>query len=167
MPAIAQEVSYRKDIRPLWNVKCVACHGPSAPDLGEFEENKEKYKALSQGPRMDTYADMLFFIAWPDSGAIMRRLDRQLAGRAARHGDPGSHESWSFDSLAGPAATPLLLSRSIWNRLAASSSTAWMVRVPRGWAQSREERRRAVLRRSLLEQDLFWERRLSFAGVPA
>lgn len=87
MPAIAQEVSYRKDIRPLVNAKCVACHGPSAPDLGEFEENKEKYKALSQGPRMTTYPDMLFFIAWPDSGAIMRRLDD---GKHTKDGKPGN-----------------------------------------------------------------------------
>lgn len=87
LPAIAQQVTYRQDIRPLWNAKCAACHGASAPDLGEFEENKEKYKALSQGPRMATYADMLFFIAWPDSGAVMRRLDD---GKHTKDGKPGN-----------------------------------------------------------------------------
>lgn len=86
MPAIAQQVTYRKDIRPLWNAKCAACHGAGSPDLGEFDENKEKYKALSQGPRMSTYADMLFFIAWPDSGAVMRRLDD---GKHTKDGKPG------------------------------------------------------------------------------
>ena len=24
---------------------------------------------------MDTYADLIFFVGWPDTGAIMRRLD--------------------------------------------------------------------------------------------
>ncbi len=67
-PALAQQVTYRKDIRPLWVAKCSACHGLGAPYLGEFEENKEKYKAMSKGPRMDTYADLLFFVAWPDTG---------------------------------------------------------------------------------------------------
>ncbi len=95
-----------------------------------------------------------------------RRLDRQLAGRAARHGDPGSVEIWSFDGFGGPATKPLLLTRSTWNWLSACIATAWLVRAPRRWAQSREERRRALLRRSLLEQDLLWERRLSFAGAP-
>lgn len=87
MPAIAQEPTYRKDIRPLWIEKCSACHGPSAPDLGEFDENKEKYKALSQGPRMATCADLLFFVAWPDTGAIMRRLDD---GKHTKDGKPGN-----------------------------------------------------------------------------
>ncbi|MDP3955251.1 MAG: cytochrome C, partial [bacterium] len=73
-PAFAQQVTYRKDIRPVWNTKCAACHGVNSPYLGEFDENKDKYKAMNKGPRMDTYADLLFFVAWPDTGAIMRRL---------------------------------------------------------------------------------------------
>ncbi|MBI4291414.1 MAG: cytochrome C [Betaproteobacteria bacterium] len=86
-PALAQQVTYRKDIRPLWGAKCSACHGPDAPYLGEFSENKDKYKAIGKGPRMDTYADLLFFIAWPDTGAIMRRLDD---GKNAKDGKPGN-----------------------------------------------------------------------------
>ena len=77
-----------------------------------------------------------------------RRLDRQLAGRGARHGDPGSVEAWTCDAQ-GAAAAP-----------------AWLAGLHRRWQQWREERRRAVLRRSLLEQDLYWESRLAFAGVP-
>jgi hypothetical protein len=86
-PALAADVTYRKDIRPLWEAKCAACHGAQAPYLGEFKENKEKYKAASQGPRMDTYADLLFFVAWPDTGALMRRLDD---GKNAKDGKPGN-----------------------------------------------------------------------------
>jgi hypothetical protein len=73
--ALADEVTYRNDIRPLWQEKCMACHGETAPSLAEFDENKEKYKQLSQGPRMDSYANLVAFVGWPDTGALMRRLD--------------------------------------------------------------------------------------------
>jgi len=84
---IAAEVTYTKDIRPLWEKKCAACHGASAPYLGDFKENEKKFKAQFKGPRMDTYADMVFFIGWPDTGAIMRRLDD---GKSAAGGKPGN-----------------------------------------------------------------------------
>ncbi len=96
-----------------------------------------------------------------------RRLDRQLAGRAARHGDPGSAEVWSFDGYSGPAAAPLLCARCADGDPPALRVPGWIALAPRRWAQWREESRRAVLRHILLEQDLFWERRLAFAGAPA
>ena len=83
----AQDVTYRKHIRPLWLQKCASCHDASAPYLGDLEENKKKYEAQMKGPRMDTYADMVFFICWPDTGAIMRRLDD---GKGASGGKPGN-----------------------------------------------------------------------------
>jgi hypothetical protein len=73
--AFAEEITYRNDIRPLWEQKCMACHGETAPSLAEFDENKEKYKQLSQGPRMHDYANLIAFVGWPDTGALMRRLD--------------------------------------------------------------------------------------------
>jgi len=85
--ALAQEVTYRKDIRPLWQDKCSGCHGPSAPYLGEFMENEKKFTQQLKGPRMDTYADLIFFVGWPDTGAIMRRLDD---GASVRAGKPGN-----------------------------------------------------------------------------
>jgi len=84
---MSAEVTYRKDIRPLWEQKCSVCHGASAPYLGDFEENKKKFEALLKGPRMDTYADLVFFIGWPDTGAIMRRLDD---GKSTSDGKPGN-----------------------------------------------------------------------------
>jgi len=83
----AADVTYRKDIRPLWEARCASCHGANAPYLGEFEENKKKFEAEFKGPRMDTYADMLFYIGWPDTGALMRRLDD---GKSAAGGKPGN-----------------------------------------------------------------------------
>jgi len=96
-----------------------------------------------------------------------QRLDRQLAGRAARAGDPGSVEKWAtgrgFEprstSHAGSAATNLEGWRTL--PLVFLDRLAWcMARL----AQRREERRRAALRHTLLQQDLQWERRLAFAG---
>jgi hypothetical protein len=36
---------------------------------------------------MDTYADLIFFVGWPDSGALMRRLDD---GSNIKDGKPGN-----------------------------------------------------------------------------
>ncbi len=83
----AAEVTYRKDIKPLWDKKCAACHGADAPYLGDFEQDKKKFEARMKGPRMDAYADMIFFVGWPDSGAIMRRLDD---GKNASNSKPGN-----------------------------------------------------------------------------
>ena len=86
--ASAQEVSYRKDIAPLWQSKCVACHGAQSPERADFLLDEKGFAAKSQGPRMDTYERFIAFIAWPDTGALMRRLDdgkNPLAG-----GKPGN-----------------------------------------------------------------------------
>lgn len=85
--AWASDVTYRKDIRPLWESKCATCHGASSPYLGDFLEDKDKYKKLSKGPRMDTYADLIFYVGWPDTGAIMRRLDD---GKNTKEGKAGN-----------------------------------------------------------------------------
>jgi hypothetical protein len=85
--SFAADVTYRSDIRPLWEQKCSVCHGAGSPYLGDFKENQKRFEAMFKGPRMDSYADMLFFIGWPDSGAIMRRLDD---GKSAKDGKPGN-----------------------------------------------------------------------------
>jgi len=36
---------------------------------------------------MDTYADTIYFVGWPDTGALMRRLDD---GKASKSGKPGN-----------------------------------------------------------------------------
>ena len=71
----AEDITYRKHIRPLWEQKCSACHGAGSPYLGDFDADKKKYEAQMKGPRMDTYADLIFYVGWPDTGALMRRLD--------------------------------------------------------------------------------------------
>jgi hypothetical protein len=85
--AVSADVTYRKDIRPLWVKKCEACHGESSPYLGAFLEDKKKFESTQKGPRMDTYADLIFFVGWPETGALMRRLDD---GKSASDGKPGN-----------------------------------------------------------------------------
>ncbi len=73
--AVAQEVTYRGQIAALWQNKCIACHGAQSPERADFLLDEKGYAAKSQGPRMDSYERFIAFIAWPDTGALMRRLD--------------------------------------------------------------------------------------------
>jgi cytochrome c553 len=85
--SLAQDITYRKNIRALWEQKCNSCHGRNSPYLGEFNENKEKFTKLMAGPRMDTYADLVAYVGWPDTGALMRRLDD---GKNTANNRPGN-----------------------------------------------------------------------------
>ncbi len=119
-PAAADEVTYRKHVRPLFQKQCASCHDADAPYLGEFKEKKEEYVANDIGPRMDTYADLIFFIGWPDTGAIMRRLDD---GKSAKDGKP----AWSFIAGGSVDSAPTLhagLLCEIYEKYAAMTVTA-------------------------------------------
>ena len=83
----AQDITYRKHIQPLFAQQCSSCHGTGSPYYGDFTEDPKKYEAASKGPRMDSYADLIFFIGWPDTGAIQRRLDD---GKNSSNGKPGN-----------------------------------------------------------------------------
>ena len=74
-PALAQDVTYRKDIAPLVKAQCAECHGATSPALSEFKLEEEKYTKAKEGPRTDSYEHILTLIAYPDTGALMRRLD--------------------------------------------------------------------------------------------
>ncbi len=86
--SLAQDVTYRKDIKPLVEAKCTACHGAASPNLEEFQLDQKKFAAAMKGPRIDTYADLVMLIGWPDTGAIMRRLDDGKSALAG--GKPGN-----------------------------------------------------------------------------
>jgi preprotein translocase subunit SecA len=98
-----------------------------------------------------------------------RRLDRQLAGRAARQGDPGSVQAWRTpQKLQGlPPTVALIL--AAWNRTRADQSDCWtrpqwLLRFALRGVQWREERRRAVLREALQGLERQWEKRLAIVG---
>ena len=95
------------------------------------------------------------------------RIDRQLAGRAARQGDPGSFEAVLSledalllpvkDGLMGRLVAPWLHSGPFAHRV----RVAWI-----RYAQWRTERSQAAVRKHLLRSDRQWGKALSFSGRP-
>lgn len=84
----AEEITYRNHIKPLFDGKCLACHGvDAAPEYDAYKAEKERWLAKGQGMKMDTYSHLIFYTAWPDTGALMRRLDD---GSNTKDGKPGN-----------------------------------------------------------------------------
>ena len=76
VPTMAKaQVTYQKDVRPVFEARCSRCHGPGSPSVDEFKKEREMYKKKIKGPRMDSYTLLLEFVKGKDAGAIMRRLD--------------------------------------------------------------------------------------------
>ncbi|HWR59807.1 MAG TPA: hypothetical protein VN328_13050 [Thermodesulfovibrionales bacterium] len=85
--AFAEETRYLTQIKPMFEAKCGGCHGVGSPEYPEFKANKKKFEEMFRGPRMDTYSYLIYFIGWPDSGAVMRRLDD---GKNTKDAKPGN-----------------------------------------------------------------------------
>ena len=94
-----------------------------------------------------------------------RRIDRQLLGRSARQGDPGTAEILlsSNQPLIDPLFPRWLRTRLPDNGLC---TPAWLIRLWVGFPQWLEERRARAARRAMLEQDIAWDRR-HIAGAAA
>jgi hypothetical protein len=73
--AAAQDVTWRKDVQPIIQASCTACHGSNAPVLEEWNLDREKWTKQNLGPRMDTYEYFMRHVIWPATGSAMRRLD--------------------------------------------------------------------------------------------
>jgi hypothetical protein len=89
--AHAEEITYSKHIRPLFETRCASCHGGNAPEHGDFKKDKDGFTKRGQGPRMDTYAHLVSYAGWPDSGALMRRLDDGKNTKDGRSGNMYQH----------------------------------------------------------------------------
>lgn len=94
-PGENTSVTYTGKIQPLFLEKCVGCHGEASPEHKQFKKDKEGYKARDLGPRMDTYTYLISFISWPDTGAVMRRLDD---GKNSPEGAQGNMYQYLGDS---------------------------------------------------------------------
>jgi preprotein translocase subunit SecA len=99
-----------------------------------------------------------------------RRLDRQLIGRAARQGDPGSAEN--FHTLDEARRRDTWLSGFLRGCRKLDDEGAlvlpsWLLRYWSARLQEQDEARQIRQRRQLLEQDREWERRLSFTSLHA
>ena len=84
-------VTYTAMVQPLFLEKCAGCHGEGSPEHKQFKKDKEGYKARGLGPRMDTYTYLISFVAWPDTGAVMRRLDDGKNSQTAKQGNMYEH----------------------------------------------------------------------------
>lgn len=73
--AQAAEVTWQKDIRPIFDRQCAGCHGPGSPEHDVFAADKKGFMEKGIGMRMDTYSHLITYVGWPYSGALMRRLD--------------------------------------------------------------------------------------------
>jgi preprotein translocase subunit SecA len=100
------------------------------------------------------------------------RLDRQLLGRCARQGDPGSAQAWwmaqnpSSPLEATPLLRPILWACHRQTRFEEEPwvRPQWVLRLARRLLQWNQDRCRSTRRSSLLQADLQWEGRLAFAG---
>lgn len=85
------------------------------------------------------------------------RLDRQLWGRAARHGDPGSVQAWHLAHKCPTWPWGVTAKLISWKTDRASAVAGpwpgWVACLSMRLMQNQESRRRRVLRRSLLAQD--------------
>ncbi len=104
--ALAAEVSYRIDIRPLLKAQCLECHGDESPAFADFLLAQEKFKKEKQGPRLGSYGELVQVIGWPDAGAFMRRLDD---GSNSSNKKPGNMYKYLGENDAMRAANLKLL----------------------------------------------------------
>ena len=88
-------VTYEKDVKSIISKGCLLCHGSDAPNIEEFDKNKEGFKQENKVPRMDTYENLMIFVNGKDTGALMRRLDD---GKNTKDGKPGN----MYINLGGP-----------------------------------------------------------------
>lgn len=94
-----------------------------------------------------------------------RRIDRQLAGRAGRQGQPGSFEPYLCldDGILVEAGGPLLRGLA---RFATTFGMRRLAGLAIDLAQLRLEKSHAAMRRSLLRTDTQQSKALAFAGRP-
>lgn len=86
--ACAQDITWSGNIKGIVEKQCLGCHGTdSAAEYPLFKKEKEKWLAKGQAMRMDSYSHLVAFIGWPNSGAMMRRLDD---GKSSKDGKPGN-----------------------------------------------------------------------------
>lgn len=73
--AQADEVTWQKDIKPIFDKNCLGCHGADSPEHDAFAKDKKGFTDKGIGMRMDTYSHLITYVGWPYTGALIRRLD--------------------------------------------------------------------------------------------
>lgn len=83
----AEEITWSGAIKQVFEKHCIACHGSDAPEYAAFKKDKETWLKKGTGMRMETYSHLASFVGWPNSGALMRRLDD---GKGSKEGKAGN-----------------------------------------------------------------------------
>ena len=83
----AEEITWSGAIKELFEKQCIACHGSGAPEYAAFKKDKDAWLKKGTGMRMETYSHLTSFVGWPNSGALMRRLDD---GKSSKEGKAGN-----------------------------------------------------------------------------
>lgn len=91
----AAEVRYSKDIKPIFDQKCGGCHGAGTLEYEEWKKNADKLKKDMIGMKMDTFRTLVGYVVWPNTGALMRRLDN---GENTKDGKPGNMYEYLGDT---------------------------------------------------------------------
>lgn len=73
--ALATETTWTGSIQGVFEKQCSACHGSTTPEYAQFKKEKQNWTAKGIGMRMDSYSHLASFVGWPNTGALMRRLD--------------------------------------------------------------------------------------------
>jgi len=87
IPVQADEITWSGTISHVFEKHCITCHGGDAPEYAAFKKDKETWLKKGSGMRMETYSHLVSFVGWPNSGALMRRLDD---GKGSKDGKPGN-----------------------------------------------------------------------------
>lgn len=106
LPVLAQEVTYRNQVKPMIQKLCAECHGDDAPTLAEFKLAEEKFTKEKLGPRTSNYENLLQIIVFTDTGAFMRRLDD---GTHTADKKPGNMYKYLGETDAERAANLVML----------------------------------------------------------
>jgi len=90
-PAQADETTWSGTISRVFEKHCIACHGSGAPEYAVFKKDKETWLKKGIGMRMETYSHLVSFVGWPNSGALMRRLDDGSGSKEGISGNMYQH----------------------------------------------------------------------------
>ena len=112
--ALAQELTWRKDIEPIIKKGCAECHGADTKEYGPWMLLDDAARK-KEGPRMDTYTTFMNYVVWPATGAMQRRLD-DGANAGGKPGNMYKHLGETDEERARNLATiKAWLGEGAWN----------------------------------------------------
>lgn len=88
-------VTYTGQVKGIFDAKCAGCHGSGTLDYEEWKKNSKELKEKGIGMKMDTFRSLTAFVVWPNTGALMRRLDN---GENTKDNKPGNMYQYLGDT---------------------------------------------------------------------